>query len=818
MKKFNLRNFASIVMVSLAMVGFTACGDKEEPFELPKIEFDQQTLSLEKGASTQTLQLTSNREWAITVDGENADWITVTSATTGANNATVTFTVAANDGQPRTAKVLATIKNSTRSAVCTVSQAGGIEIKYTSLTDLKAMYKDADVTITDQHYIKVSITSDATGGNSTSKKNLMVSDGITGISFRLTSDPAGDWKVGDEIQVDCKDAVLTVYGGMPQLGLDEAKMTKLGTKLISYSEITASQLLSGDYDGLPVAVKGVQFAEEYQGKAVGSASAHTTTHMVDASGNKFAVFVAKYANFVGYIIPAKSGVVKGIVNVNNAVRQLLPQTEADFAGITEAPLSVAKFNIDLNGNKNVTSAAGSFAVKLTSTVAWTLTVDDAAAFSATPTSGTGDADITINYTANTADASRSCKVSITTTSTEIVEANRTISFDIVQEGAVTTNVTVAQVVSYFKSQNVASGSTIPLAAAGSYMTGIVAANNEFNNLNNMISVVDGTGAANTGILIYDSNVNGVKFKVGDKVKVKLAAATCKNYSGLREIMFEAYDNDITVESQGASFTTPEITPAQLNSDEYQGMYVKVKGVQSNNAEGTVWNDQSNNNINTKLVNAAGDVEIVVRNYKTVPWAADVIKKGVVADICGVAQMYITTTASTVQFFPNKAEDVAAFKSDVAPVESDYLWTAAKDELGISNNLETAPNGEKTLNGLAWNFAMTSSTTKYYLGFDTQYSKGIQIGSSGNYCTAASLETVADFKNAVSSVKVSAATGSNGTAKMKVYVNGTQVGDEVALGIDAAAYEFKPASPVTGKVKIEFTNTAKAFYIKSIAIN
>ena len=93
-------------------------------------------------------------------------------------------------------------------------------------------------------------------------------------------------------------------------------------------------------------------------------------------------------------------------------------------------------------------------------------------------------------------------------------------------------------------------------------------------------------------------------------------------------------------------------------------------------------------------------------------------------------------------------------------------------------------------------------------------KGRQIGSSNNPATAFTLSS-SDFTGTVTKVIVNSSTASGGTAKLKVYVNNVQWGSEISLTTSATDYTFTGSG--SGEIKIDYTNTTKAFYIKSISV-
>ena len=125
----------------------------------------------------------------------------------------------------------------------------------------------------------------------------------------------------------------------------------------------------------------------------------------------------------------------------------------------------------------------------------------------------------------------------------------------------------------------------------------------------------------------------------------------------------------------------------------------------------------------------------------------------------------------------------------------------------SGDLKT---GTVTLSGVSWATTMKGST---YYGWDSN--KGIQIGKSKEACTSYSLTTSHFADYMVTNITVNASIASGGTAKMQVSVGGNDYISQASLTTSAKEYTGSGSS--SGDVVISFTNTSKAFYIKSISI-
>ena len=123
-------------------------------------------------------------------------------------------------------------------------------------------------------------------------------------------------------------------------------------------------------------------------------------------------------------------------------------------------------------------------------------------------------------------------------------------------------------------------------------------------------------------------------------------------------------------------------------------------------------------------------------------------------------------------------------------------------------------GSVTLSGVTWNTAADPGTTAY--NWDGQATaKGIQIGTSKAPCKSYTFSTSHFVDYMVTNITVNASTASDGTAKMQVSVGGVDYIAQTALTKTATNYTGSGASQ--GDVVISFTNTSKAFYIKSISI-
>lgn len=207
--------------------------------------------------------------------------------------------------------------------------------KYITVAQLKAK---GEVTITEDLYVKATIISDKDGGNSTSLKNVVISDGEAGIAVRFTAN--AEYAVGTELEFALNGAALSKYQGLLQLNnFDNAKAKETGKKQkLEAKIVSVAEFLKGNYESMYVAIADVQVVSADLSKNMVEGASHTNIHMETKSGETFVMFSSKYSAFKDSKVPQGSGVLKGIASVNvkdNAtIYQICPQTEADFNGLT----------------------------------------------------------------------------------------------------------------------------------------------------------------------------------------------------------------------------------------------------------------------------------------------------------------------------------------------------------------------------------------------------------------------------------------------------------------------------------------------------
>lgn len=177
--------------------------------------------------------------------------------------------------------------------------------------------------------------------------------------------------------------------------------------------------------------------------------------------------------------------------------------------------------------------------------------------------------------------------------------------------------------------------------------GYIAANNEGGALYQLLSLVDNTGEANTGIIIKGNDYTEKDLPVGTKVIVSLKHATYDLYNGLPQLK----QATVFSTSEKADIKVPEITDAQCG--DYLGQYVKVKNL-TPDAKATTWVV----NGKTTTTNFTGETgkTVAARITKYAVYADEQIAQKT-ADLKGVMQVF----NGTHQIYPTSMEDVAGFK-------------------------------------------------------------------------------------------------------------------------------------------------------------
>ena len=319
-----------LAILAAFVLALASCGP-DEP-EKVTVSVSPTSLSFDSDGGSQSLNVQSNGSWTVRVDG---GWITA-STFSGSGNGSVEVTAAANDGDVREGSL--TIASADQSVVVAVSQK---TTPITEISKVRALYKDADVKITDKTLVKGTVVSNfrsaSNGGvnNYTSQKTIVIQDATGGLQLFCGQENT-NFGFGDIVQVDLTGQTLSVYqnGPIQVNGLPIDRITKLGSETPSAKQVTIEQFMSNAVESQYVAIPDVQVASSDLDKTFGNSSGHTSINMVAKTGETFVIFTSKYASFIGQKVPSGSGTVKGVTMKYGTTMQICLTSLTDVAGLT----------------------------------------------------------------------------------------------------------------------------------------------------------------------------------------------------------------------------------------------------------------------------------------------------------------------------------------------------------------------------------------------------------------------------------------------------------------------------------------------------
>ncbi|HOG25510.1 MAG TPA: DNA/RNA non-specific endonuclease [Bacteroidales bacterium] len=419
-----LRKISRVLMAAAFILA--SCSEQPEPQTL---SLDKTQITFSASAADQLVQVTANCNWSVAVT-EGSDWLSVTPLQ-GQGSSNITLTAKANTGPDRTAAVkIYSAEKEVRISVVQKEQ----EILYRTVSQLRALYKGVDVKVTEKIVVKATVISNYlksdNGGlnNYTSLKAMVVSDGSAGIQLYCAEDNT-TFRQGDKVEIQLKDQTLSVYNNGPLQvnGIPLANITKTGTEALVAKEISAADLLTGNYESMYVAIPSVQVADEDLNKTFVVGSAHTSIVMVAKTKETFDVFSSRYSSFKDVTVPPGSGVIKGIAGVYNRRYQISFATSSDWEGLTgERFYTAPTFSLPTT-EKEVPGEAGQFTVSLAANVTWSVTSSDQDNFTVSPGSGSGSAPVTVTYTQNPSlSGTRSANIVFSTTDTGVSQNTLTL--------------------------------------------------------------------------------------------------------------------------------------------------------------------------------------------------------------------------------------------------------------------------------------------------------------------------------------------------------------------------------------------------------
>ena len=212
-----------------------------------------------------------------------------------------------------------------------------------SLSDVRDMFMDTSLNITQNLKIKAVITSDAAELNIT-ETNAFIQDDTGAIALRFSS--AHGLKYGDEVELSLLGTSIEEYKGLLQLNhIPKANIISSNPGIIPAPQIiTLEQALSGEFESVLVRIENVQFKDitkSYSGE-------NKLTDCVDDLN----VYVRYQSQFSGYKVSKNNGAVVGVMTEYEVAQLYLRKSydvtfyeeyiDCSMVGLTDFPLYISE--------------------------------------------------------------------------------------------------------------------------------------------------------------------------------------------------------------------------------------------------------------------------------------------------------------------------------------------------------------------------------------------------------------------------------------------------------------------------------------------
>lgn len=660
-------------IASVAVLAASSCVDRggEDLVVNITTSIGEEGIEFDMNAQDTVFTLTSNCDWTVEMEVENPweneaeefeqnPWLTVSPVSGEASEQPVTITVAADANTSDAAEITydrAVIvyfrTDREQFASVRVFQEGqerkpnaADTISISELRQMAPVAQDSVVTITDPYIIKGVVVS-SRDPQTVSNNNIYIQDGTEPHSGLLVYSSAfSSCNFGDEVEITITDGTLEYYFGQlefkPASTDDVVVVGKQENP--EAAEIEGVSLVNGDYEGQYVKMF-AQVVEGDLGKTMGDSPEIETE-----DGSSFLMYSRSNTPWAGEEVPQGAGTVYGLVGSYNGVYQLVPSRATDFEGMTESRFT---------GRPAVTTGEGQLSEDKSS---MTVTGEYTYAGEAADVTEVGvayklvDAEEYTKVKAEKVESPFTVTIPLETGAYEyyayVMIGEREYQGETLTVTTEETAVSVAELVAAILDGTIEDDA--PLATLGAYLEGIVAAGNQSANYNGKYALVDGTGEEATGIVLY--GMYDVELNPGDHVRISLTNASFDNYNNLREVKFKDgidINAEVEVLKSGVGYTIPELTVAELLSGDWQGQYVKVKGVRSAADSLLTWTDSGNS---TNRTFTDGTDEFQVRTQGNAEWAEEGIDPEVTTDLGCVVEVYY----ENVQVYAATYDDIKAF--------------------------------------------------------------------------------------------------------------------------------------------------------------
>lgn len=316
---------------------------------------------------------------------------------------------------------------------------------------------------------------------------------------------------------------------------------------------------------------------------------------------------------------------------------------------------------------------------------WTLVIpDDAQWVRPSATSGNGDGKVSFNLFASSVGQSAELTFALKN-SAGFVYMDKKVT---IEQGDAPQVGPIGKLVAWIKEKNPAAGDlNYPVET----IEAVILANNEYGNNFGKLYVGDNTTLPNSGMILYSTTdfnkSNSAKFPVGKKVTLDMRNAEYAPYQNLRELKGVV----VTVSDEDpVTVVYPTISAAQLNSDNYQGQYVKVNSVTPQASYvGQAWATSAKRAVK---MDANGDAE--VQSYMTTATDAPDFASMTIANKTGAIYGAAERIGATIQIIPTKPEDVMEISEGgdepaVTTGSASALSTTGATLAGSSRNIDNA---------------------------------------------------------------------------------------------------------------------------------
>lgn len=382
----------------------------------PQLTFSVEgDITFEKEGGTNTISLTSNRDWSISKE-VGANWMKINPENGVKGSATIAIEVDSNDGEARKGSLIITASTIDRAIIVVQNGKETPPIEFTTIEEIRAMYFESGIeewVIEKPMLLKGVVISDRVGANRASQRDGFIQDAAgDGLAFRVTQS-THSFDLGDEVIVNLEGATLLYYGGVLQINFS-TKAVQIENKNIAVApkELTIEEILNGGYDGSLVKINDVQF-ETYKQLNYYEKGIATNRILENCDGDNIILRTTKYASFRDKALPAGNGDIIGIASLNSGSWQLLIRNMDDVNEMSndESTRCTTPF-ITTDNNAFTFEADGGYEIiNITANVDWIASSNDNW-LTVVPESGSNDEVIVVMASKNEG-AERKSNVTIT---------------------------------------------------------------------------------------------------------------------------------------------------------------------------------------------------------------------------------------------------------------------------------------------------------------------------------------------------------------------------------------------------------------------